>query len=108
MCERAIIVDGYIPETSTYDFSHIFRNIRRHTTHSDITIASLETKFVYGEAISGTNRYNSPREFGQALREIGIDVLNMASNHSYDYGLSGIISTLDFLDELGFYTTRNE
>jgi len=66
----------------------MFEGITGYIEGADLTIASLETKFVYGEPISGIRRYNSPRELGIAIRDLGVDVLNMASNHSYDYGLA--------------------
>ena len=65
----------------------MFQGITEYIEGSDLTIASLETKFVYDEPVSGIRLYNSPKELGFAIRDLGVNVLNMASNHGYDYGL---------------------
>lgn len=43
--------------------------------------------------------------FGEALKNIGIDVLSTANNHSLDKGYTGIVSTLDELDRIGIEHT---
>lgn len=53
----------------------------------------------------GSRKYNSPKEFGKTLKDIGIDILNTANNHSLDYGREGIESTIDYLNSLGIATT---
>jgi len=105
ICETSILEDAYNEETGEYSFSHMFTDIQRYTLDADITLGLLETNFVPDEPISGKGKYNSPKEWGETLRALGIDVLHMASNHSLDYGISGVVSTIDFLEELGFATT---
>ena len=63
---------------------------------------NLETTFA-GEdrGYSGYPTFNSPAALGTALKNIGIDVLSTANNHSIDKGEKGILSTLDTLDEIG-------
>lgn len=72
----------------------------------------METTFA-GEdrGYSGYPTFNSPVALGYAIKNIGIDVLSTANNHSMDKGSSGVISTLDALDEIGISHTgtyRNE
>ena len=45
------------------------------------------------------------QHFGEALKNIGIDVLSTANNHSLDKGYTGIVSTLDELDRIGIEHT---
>lgn len=40
-------------------------------------------------------------EWAQYLREIGVDVVNLANNHSMDYGVEGLQSTCAALDDAG-------
>ena len=63
---------------------------------------NLETTFA-GEArgYSGYPTFNSPAALGTAVKNIGIDILSTANNHCMDKGESGLISTLDTLDEIG-------
>ena len=42
---------------------------------------------------------------GTAIKNIGIDVLSTANNHSMDKGANGVVSTLDALDEIGISHT---
>lgn len=113
LCEDSIIKDGYDSKSGKYNFSHMFSNIKEYTKEADITLGLLETNFVSGEKYSGNIKYNSPKEFGKELKNIGIDILHTANNHSLDYGFKGVKSTLNFLNELGIdtlgtYKTKKE
>jgi len=105
LCETPIYESVYDSEADKYNFYSIFANISKYTSEADITIGLLETNFVKGEEISGTGKYNSPKEFAETLKNIGIDVLNTANNHSLDYGLEGVKSTIDYLESLEIATT---
>ena len=64
---------------------------------------NLETTFA-GESNKGFTGYpmfNTPSELGVALKNMGLDILSTANNHSMDRFEKGIIATLDALDEIG-------
>ncbi len=105
LCETPLYESVYDSNTGKYDFSTIFSNVSKYTSEADIAIGLLETNFVEGEAISGTGKYNSPKELGETLKNIGIDVVNTANNHSLDYGPEGVHSTISYLNTLGIDTT---
>lgn len=112
MCHSPNFKAAYDSSTNTYDFSPFFKNISKYTSNADITVGNLETTFA-GEArgYSGYPTFNSPSELGKAIKDIGVDVLGTANNHCMDKGYSGLASTLDTLDELGFShmgTSRSE
>jgi hypothetical protein len=46
---------------------------------------------------------HTPRDVAQALRLSGIDVFSLANNHVMDFGPSGLRSTIEYLDEGGFF-----
>lgn len=102
MCHSQNFKDAYQASTKSYDFSHVFTNIRQKVESADIAIGNLETTFA-GEAkgYSGFPTFNTPDALGYALKDMGVDVLSTANNHSLDKGYSGIIRTLDVLDEAG-------
>ena len=104
LCEDSVIKDGYNKDTGAYDFSNIFSDIAKYTSSSDLTLGLLETNFVDGGNYSGNGRYNSPKEFGQALKNIGISLLSTANNHSFDYGTAGVQSTISYLNSIGIDT----
>lgn len=114
MCHSQNFKDAYDSNTKTYDFSHVFTDIKYQLTSADITIGNLETTFA-GEkrGYSGYPTFNTPDGFGNSLKNMGIDVLSTANNHSLDKGYSGIVRTLDVLDEIGIshmgtYRTQEE
>jgi len=106
MCHTTNFNGAYDKNTKTYDFKPAFANIAKHITKADIAIGNLETTFA-GEnrGYTGYPTFNSPKELGEALKSIGIDVVSTANNHSIDKGYSGIESTLDALDEIGIEHT---
>lgn len=103
MCHGPNYKAAYISSSDSYDFSPFFKNISNYTSKADLTIGNLETTFA-GKArgYSGYPTFNSPSELGQAIKDIGVDVLGTANNHCMDKGYSGLASTLDVLDEMGF------
>jgi len=112
MCHGPNYKAAYISSTDSYDFSPFFKNISSYTSKADLTIGNLETTFA-GKArgYSGYPTFNSPSELGQAIKDIGVDVLGTANNHCMDKGYSGLSSTLDVLDEMEFShmgTARSE
>jgi len=62
---------------------------------SDLTVGNLETTLGSGRsskcAPSSTScfRFQAPTSTAAALRQAGIAAVNVANNHSYDYGLAG-------------------
>ena len=101
MCHGPNYKAAYNANSNSYDFSPFFKNISKYTSMADITIGNLETTFA-GEArgYSGYPTFNSPSELGQAIKDIGVDVLGTANNHCMDKGYSGLASTLNTLDEM--------
>lgn len=101
MCHTTNFNAAYIPETRQYDFTPVFANVAKYITKADIAIGNLETTFA-GEdrGYTGYPTFNTPDSLGQALKNIGIDVLSTANNHSLDKGYAGVERTLNVLDEL--------
>lgn len=112
MCHGPNYKSAYDSNNNTYDFSPFFTNISKYTSEADITIGNLETTFAgASRGYSGYPTFNSPAELGLAIKNIGVDVLGTANNHCMDKGYSGLVNTLNTLDEQGFShmgTSRSE
>lgn len=112
MCHLTNIKNAYDSSSKNYDFSNVFKNIRKYTENADITIGNLETTFAgNSRGYTGYPTFNAPEILGQNLKDIGVDVLTTANNHCMDKGNSGLVSTLNFLDNYGIAhtgTARNE
>ena len=106
MCHNSQYTDAYIESEDTYDFSYVFEDIKDYISSADIAIGNLETTFAGKErGYSNYPRFNTPEQLATNLKDLGIDVLSTANNHSMDTGYSGLVSTLEFLDQAGISHT---
>lgn len=106
MCHNSQYTDAYVASEDTYDFSYVFEDIKDYISSADIAIGNLETTFAGKErGYSNYPRFNTPEQLATNLKDLGIDVLSTANNHSMDTGYSGLVSTLKFLDEAGISHT---
>lgn len=100
MCHNSQYKDAY--KNGKYDFSYVFDDIKPYIENADIAIGNLETTFAGNEkGYSSYPNFNTPEALAEDLRELGIDVLSTANNHSLDTGYKGIESTIDYLDAAG-------
>lgn len=99
MCHNTQYFDAYNSSTGEYDFSYVFEDVSYYIRNSNIAIANLETTFA-GEEIGYSNypRFNTPDALAYDLKELGIDVVSTAGNHSLDYGFNGLSRTIDVLN----------
>lgn len=102
MCHNTQYKDAYVTSTGSYDFSYVFEDIKNYITSADIAVGNLETTFAGKEkGYSNYPRFNTPEQLAYNLRDFGIDVLSTANNHCMDTNYSGIVSTLNYLDDAG-------
>ena len=95
-----------------YDFSPSFQYIKEMVREADISLGILEGALAGGEP-TGYPIFNSPDEVIDSLRDTGIDVVNYANNHIYDYDDEGLQRTIEItkekgLDVLGVKSTEEE
>ena len=112
LCHSQNFKDAYNQETGTYDFSPMFKNIKKYFDDATVAVGNLETTLA-GEdrGYSGYPTFNSPDELALDLKELGIDILTTANNHCIDKGYTGLERTLNILDEYGIAhtgTSRSE
>lgn len=84
-----------------YDFSPVFKYVKKYIQDTDISIANFETVTVDERKYSGFPRFNSPSASILALKDAGFDILSTANNHCLDQGKQGIISTLKNIEDTG-------
>ena len=95
------IEDAYIPETGEYSYTHMFAEAAPQLAVSDYAVANLETTMAGGPNYSGYPNFNAPDGLADSIREVGLDLVSTANNHSRDKGMDGIFRTLDVLDKAG-------
>lgn len=96
LCQMDMVEDAY--SNGAYDFSSMFSNITKFVQNSDLAIGTLETNFIDGK-YSGVRKYNSPIEFLTAVKQSGIDLVSLAHNHELDYGIDGLNTTINKVQE---------
>lgn len=101
LCENSILEDAYDKGTKNYDFASMFKNMSTFFADSDITVGTMETNFTENK-YSGYGKRNSPISFAEALKNIGIDLVSISTNHSLDYGIEGLQETKRALEGIGY------
>lgn len=100
--------------TGSFDFKHVFQEIKNFLETSDATFGNLETVIAGSEnKFTGYPAFNTPEEYLEALNYSGFDVLFTSNNHSFDRGKKGVFSTLSKIKEYGMipvgtYFSKND
>ena len=97
MHER-IITSGK-QEDGTYNFDHLFTNVKDFISAADLAIVNQETMMggsKYG--YTGYPSFNSPYELADAEVKAGFDVLLLATNHTLDKGKQAVLNCMEYLD----------
>ena len=102
-------------EKDSFDFSPVYRNVKKYLESSDFTFGNLET-VTAGKEIGGYTGYpffNTPAAYITALKDAGFDLLVTANNHSLDRSEKGIIRTINEIDSrnlkyVGTYTSQQD
>ena len=87
---------------SGYDFTAMFKPVKELLSSPDYTIANQES--IAGGSDLGLSSYptfNSPYEISDTLKDVGIDLVTLANNHSLDKGEKGILRAIDYYNKIG-------
>ena len=104
--DTAKTLDNYVKE-ERFCFDSMFTGVKHLLSKSDYVFANLETPISYDNS-DLTNiqwQFCSPREFAEAVKNVGVDFVSTANNHCLDRGIKGIINTISVLDEIGLSHT---
>lgn len=95
------------------DGATLFREVRPLLEGSDIVFGNLEGALLEGGKSPKCGNYRpgpgvkpcfafrSPPRYARHLKEAGFDALNVANNHTLDFGMEGMGNTLSALDNAG-------
>lgn len=107
------VAAGLASDGVRYDHEPLLRPVAPLLQSVDLAICHMETPIglpgakagLVGTSPSGTSLIAAPYEVAGDLARAGFDRCSTASNHSNDLGATGIIQTLDALDEVGISHT---
>lgn len=95
--------EAYDSATESYNFMHNFQDMKKYFADSDMVIGNFETTLGgEGKTPSDYPMFSTPDSFLDALKDAGFTILTTANNHCMDTFQTGLIRTLDKLDEYGF------
>ena len=81
----------------TYDFTSVYEKIKPDIKKADIAILNQETILGgSGFEYQGYPCFNTPDSMGDAIIDAGFDIVQHASNHSYDTGEEGIKHCINY------------
>jgi poly-gamma-glutamate synthesis protein (capsule biosynthesis protein) len=92
-----LITDARNSETGCYEFESYYSEVAPEIAGADIAFINQET-LIAGEQFgySGYPAFNGPKELGDALVNIGFDVVNHATNHAMDKGEGAVYAVIDY------------
>lgn len=93
------VVNSGKQEDGTYNFDHLFENVKDTIEEADLAIVNQET-ILGGKELgySGYPSFNSPTELGDAEVKAGFDVILHATNHALDKKKNGVMNCMEFWD----------
>lgn len=83
-------------DKDSFDFSPVYRLVKKYLETSDFTFGNLETVTAGKEdgGYTGYPFFNTPAAYITALKGVGFDLLVTANNHSLDRKEKGILKTI--------------
>ncbi len=104
LIHKPILESALDSSTGTYSFDKLFTYTSAFVKSHDYFVLNLETTLAGNDGRKYTTYpcFNSPDSLLDSLKNMGVDCLLTANNHSYDTGESGFFRTLEKVDEYGF------
>lgn len=104
MCDMYEI-QAYKTNTGSYGFSDIFKDCKEYFSSSAYVVGNLETPIANIQYSFHITRFNSPIEYGEAVKNSGFSMVTTANNHCLDRDVSGLEDTIRNLDSIGLKHT---
>ena len=91
---------------NSYNFKPLLADVKSYIEDADISFANQETMIGGKEiGLSTYPTFNSPSEIGDALKDVGIDIVSMANNHTLDRGEKAIKNAIQHWNKIGMLYT---
>lgn len=90
------------------DLYYPFRKVSGYLSDSDITMVNLENPIIKDcpRVVGGFTFCTSPA-IAKGLVFSGVDIVNLANNHTLNYGRDGFVQTQRYLDQMGIKYVGN-
>src|SRR5699024_317958 len=81
LCGEEMLQDAYQEDSKSYNFDSMFQGVSSFLQRSDIIVGTMETNFT-DNSYSGYGNRNSPKQFAQAVKNTGVNLVSISTNHS--------------------------
>ena len=81
-----------------YDFHSMYEEVKPYVQKADIAILNQETLVNDKFEAATYPTFSTPTEDGDAVVDLGFNVISMSNNHVLDRGSEGLIASLDYWD----------
>lgn len=88
-------------EDGSYDFSEMFSMISDITSDADFTVADVEGSFGGSVDPSGKTYLRTPASILDALKAAGVDMMNMANDHTLDGDFGDLGAAIQNMQQMG-------
>ena len=106
---KATGFDAFIQQ---YGIDYPFEKVRDIFANDDLTVINLEGTLYNSDAgrAKKTYAFRGDTSYVQMLLNAGIEACSLGNNHSMDYGMAGLQSTVDTLEAngIGWFGSENE
>jgi len=95
-----MLADAAQPFLDTYGYDYPFRNLRSSFTGADLLVGNLEVPLTRHPTPLDPDKtyiYKADPASASALKDFGFNLLCLANNHMLDYGVQGLLDTLETL-----------
>ena len=89
-----------LTDDGSYDFKPMVRNLRKFTENCDLNYYNQET-ILAGDELEPSSypAFVSPTEAGDAMLDLGYNLVSTATNHSLDGGEDGVLAQLKYWEK---------
>ena len=95
-----IMMGGVVGENVNYNYKTSYKHVYDITQKADYTIATLGTNVINLDKIEDSkSKYITTTKITDAFNTLGIDGLNIATDHMLDFGKDVFVQTKDILDK---------
>ena len=110
---KDMVENGYDDKSNQYEFDSMFQYVKNYYRDADYNIGIFEGPVAGENKGYSTSCFNDgipiflnfPKEYAQAVKRAGFDMVSLANNHMLDQGVDGLYATLDVFDSIGLSHT---
>lgn len=106
---KDMVENGYSYVDNKYNFDSMFKYVHDFYDEADFNIGVFEGPVAGAERGFSTSCFNDgiplylnfPREYAEAVKRAGFNLVTLANNHLLDQNVAGMYNTIDELNQIG-------